>query len=100
MRVATIVIRPRARGDLIEIWNYIADDSETQADIFIDNMDQKFGMLAKHPKIGRLREELRQGLRSYPVGRYVIFFFPAPDGVEIVRVMHSARDITTEIVDE
>jgi toxin ParE1/3/4 len=94
--MAAILIRPRAKVDLIEIWNYIADDSETQADMFIDNLDQKFVMLAKHPNIGRRRAELHRGLKSFPVGRYVIFFLSTPDGVEIVRVLHSARDITTD----
>jgi toxin ParE1/3/4 len=27
------------------------------------------------------------------VGRYVIFYLPIPGGVQIVRVLHGARDI-------
>jgi len=30
---------------------------------------------------------------SFPVGRYVVFYQPQDDGVEVVRVLHSARDI-------
>jgi plasmid stabilization system protein ParE len=34
-----IIKLARARADLVEIWDYIADDRETQADAFIDNID-------------------------------------------------------------
>ncbi|WP_008538835.1 type II toxin-antitoxin system RelE/ParE family toxin [Bradyrhizobium sp. CCGE-LA001] len=36
------------------------------------------------------------GLRSFPVGNYVIFYIPLPDGVEIVRVMHGRLDIDAD----
>lgn len=45
------------------------------------------------PSIGRLHDELAENLRSFPVGRYVIFYLPLLDGIEIVRVLHSARDL-------
>jgi len=34
-----------------------------------------------------------EGMRSFPVGRYVIFYLPLADGSDIVRVLHGARDI-------
>ena len=88
-----IVKLPRAKTDLVEIWDYIADDSEARADAFIETIDQKFHALARRPNMGRLRDELAEGLRSFPVGRYVIFYRPIPEGVEIVRVLHGARDL-------
>ena len=33
------------------------------------------------------------GIRSMPFGRYVIFYAPFVDGIDIIRVLHSARDI-------
>jgi putative addiction module CopG family antidote len=88
-----IVKLPRAKSDLVEIWNYIADDSEARADAFIETVDQKFNALAELPNMGRLRDELADGLYSFPVGRYVLFYRPIPAGIEIVRVLHSARDL-------
>lgn len=38
-------------------------------DIFIDSIDRKFRILADQPHIGRLRNELAEGLRSFPLGR-------------------------------
>lgn len=90
-----IITRPGAEFDLIEIWDYIAEDSETRADAFIDAIDRKFHAIAERPNMGRPRAELSEGLRSFPIGRYVIFYRPIPDGVEIVRVLHGARDLDT-----
>jgi len=50
-------------------------------------------MLAEQPAMGRVREELLHGLRSFPVGRYVIFYLTVPNGIDIVRVLHGSRDV-------
>jgi toxin ParE1/3/4 len=42
---------------------------------------------------GRARDELAPGVRSFPFGRYVVFYVPRNDGVDVVRVLHGARDI-------
>lgn len=88
-----IVKRPLALLDVAEIWDYIADDSEARANAFINTIDQKFKNLSEAPHMGRSRDELGEGMRSFPVSRYIIFYRPLPDGVDIVRVLHSARDI-------
>ena len=88
-----IIQRPRARTDIAEIWDYIAEDSEARADAFIDRIEQKIHALANQPDMGRTRYELEEGLRSFPVGRYVIFYLSNPGGIEIVRVLHGARDL-------
>lgn len=88
-----ILKRPRAEADITELWNFIADDSEARADAFIDELDRELRTLAKRPNIGRARGELAEGLRSFTVGRYVIFYLPLTDGIDIVRVLHGARDV-------
>lgn len=95
-----IIKRPRAKSDLVEIWDYIAEDSEARADSFVGLIDKKFRTLAQRPAIGRLRDELAESLRSFPVGRYVIFYRPLSNGVDIVRVLHSARDMNTDFFTE
>ena len=88
-----IIIRPLALEDLADIWDYIAEDSQARADAFIDSIDMKINELAGSPHAGRSRMELLPGLLSFPFGRYMIFYLSIPDGIEIVRVLHSARDI-------
>jgi len=91
--MAVVLKRPLARIDLADIWDYIAEDNESRADAFIDAIDQKFHALAEQPAMGRARDELAEGIRSFPIRHYIIFYQPVPWGVEIVRVLHGARDI-------
>jgi len=46
--------------------------------------------------MGRKVEELAPNLRSFPIGSYLIFYRPVEDGIELIRVLHGARDITPE----
>jgi toxin ParE1/3/4 len=89
----SIVIRPKALADLVEIWAYIAEDSPRQADALAAAIDREIRGLARHPLIGRARPELLTDLRSLPFGRYVIFYLPRKRGIEVVRVLHGARDL-------
>ncbi|RCJ37990.1 plasmid stabilization protein [Nostoc minutum NIES-26] len=86
-------ISTEAKGDLADIWLYIAQDSERAADAIIDKIMQKFDELLANPGIGRARSELAPELRSISVGKYLIFYRSIPEYVEIVRVIHGARDI-------
>jgi toxin ParE1/3/4 len=59
----------------------------------VDQLDAQFRLLATQPKMGRARNELAADVRSFPVGRYVVFYVSLDAGVDVVRVLHSARDI-------
>lgn len=82
-----------ARLDLVEIWTQIALDSPKQADGFVDRIGKKLELLARLPRMGRRRDELAPGLRSFPVGDYLIFYKPLEDGIVVVRVLSGFRDI-------
>lgn len=88
-------IAPRARLDLDEIWRYIAADRLVAADELLDAMQAKFALLASQPYLGESRPELGADLRSSRVGNYAIFYRVVEGDVvvEIIRVLHGARDI-------
>jgi toxin ParE1/3/4 len=67
-------LTPRANSDLLEIWAYIADDNERAADSFIDQLREAMHKLGEHPELGRRRDELAPGIRSFPFRRYVVFY--------------------------
>ena len=90
--MARVTRRPLAAADILDIWDHIAEDSLDQADRWVDKLDEKFGILATQPLMGRARKELAADLRSFPFGRYVIFYEPVQDGIDVVRVLHSASD--------
>ena len=85
--------RPEAESDLDEIWWYIAQDNPDNADRFLDRLQERCWALADFPQMGTSRDDLKAGLRSHPCGRYLIFYFPLEDGIDVVRVLHGARDV-------
>ncbi|HEV2646389.1 MAG TPA: type II toxin-antitoxin system RelE/ParE family toxin [Acidobacteriaceae bacterium] len=87
---------PQADSDMDEIWLYIATQSHSYeaADRFIDSIVDRFLLLATHPHIGRARdEELRPGLRSFPVGDYMILYRIEDPHILILRVLHGRRNL-------
>jgi toxin ParE1/3/4 len=76
-----------------EIHDYIAEDSLTAASRWIDRLDQDCQRLAEMPGMGRLRAEFGSGVRSFPTAAYVIFYRETANGIEVLRVLHGARDI-------
>lgn len=85
--------RPQAEADILEIWDYIAEDSMAEADRWVDRLHEKLAIWATQPTMGRARDELAPGVRSLAFGRYVVFFESLPDGIDVVRVLHGSRDI-------
>ena len=91
--MARVTRRPQAEADILEIWDYIVDDSILDADRWVDSLDEKLALWATQPMMGRSRDELAPGIRSLAFGRYVVFFEPLSDGIDVVRVLHGSRDI-------
>ena len=60
----------QAEEDLDEIWAFIAADKISAADRLVKTLLETMQSLADFPGMGRSRDELRQGLRSFPVGNY------------------------------
>src|ERR1700676_4302572 len=84
---------PEAQEGLLEICLHIAPDSPFPAGHFLDFLDEKMRLLAPSPRMGRRYPELSEGLRGFPVEDYVIFYREALQGIDVVRVLHGARDI-------
>ncbi len=84
---------PTARADLLRIWRHIAQDNIEAADRLLDTIDEKCRLIATQPRMGQARPELASMVRSVPVGNYLLFYQPIPQGIEAVRVLHGARNI-------
>jgi toxin ParE1/3/4 len=93
--VKSFKLSGKARHDLLEIWAHIADDNEAAAERLYDKMYETFGLLAQQPRMGRRRDELRRGIRTFPVGEYLIVYRVISPGVRIVRVVHGRRNLTS-----
>lgn len=89
-----VIFTPLAREDFLQIWGYIAVQSDEEtADSFITRLAEKCESIATSPLGYRMRDELLPGLRSFPYRTYMIFYVPVANGIEVIRVLHAARDI-------
>ena len=91
--MARLVRTRQAEEDLIEIWTFIAQDDMAAADRLVDRIDDVCRHLAENPELGPPRPDLRPELRYISVARYLILYRITPKSVEIVRVVHGARDL-------
>jgi toxin ParE1/3/4 len=91
--VPTVRRHPQAEQDLIEIYTHISGDNPIAAEKLVRSINSKCESLARNPMIGRARPELREDLRSFPYGAYLILYRSVDGGVEIVRVVHAARNL-------
>jgi toxin ParE1/3/4 len=90
-------LAPEAEADLDDIWLYTATESGSLeiADRLIDSITERFFLLSRHPHVGRERDaDLRAGLRSFPVSRYIILYRVTDENeVLILHVFPAARDV-------
>ena len=87
---------PQTDSDLDSIWSYVAprSGSAEMADRLIDSLTDRFFLLANHPNLGRARDQdLSSGVRSFPVGEYVILYRIEGDDVLILRVLRGSRNM-------
>jgi toxin ParE1/3/4 len=89
-----------AEQDLDEIWSYVDEDaSTTTADRLVDAIIDRFELLAEQPRMGRQRPEFGEGVRSFVVESYVIYYRHDDGDLLIARVLHGRRDQTAAWAD-
>jgi toxin ParE1/3/4 len=101
--MAELIVAPAARADLLSQWIFYADDvgNPELADRFMACAETTFKKLAREPGLGRPRpffSPKARNLRSWNVAdfsNHLVFYRPLSSdrGVEIVRVVHGARNL-------
>lgn len=101
-----VVVRPRADRDLTEHAQYIARDNVEVGLRFYTAAEETFQALAALPKMGSARDYRNPrltGLRMWRVKdfeKYLIFYRPMRDGIEVIRVLRGEQDIEAILVEE
>ncbi len=86
----------QAEKDLEDIWVYLTQQDELLADKQIAQILNRLPMLSQYPNMGKQREDILVGLRSFPIKPYVIFYNKISDGIEVIRILHQSRDVDAE----
>ena len=94
--MADIVQSARARADLLRIWLYVAEDSESAADRLLEVIEEKIMRLAVFPEMGSPRDDIRPDIRSLVHGRYLVFYRydPIDDRVRVLTIVEGERDLS------
>jgi len=93
-----VIRRPAANRDLIECFVYIASDSEESATRFL-RAEETFLDLAGMPGMRistSFSDSEDRNLRRWRIRgfeNFLIFYRPIEDGIEVIRVLHGAREI-------
>lgn len=64
-----------------------------QSHNYIDDLEVVVQILADNPLLGAERDELFQGLRSFPYQSHLLFYVLHKEGIAIVRVLHMNADV-------
>ena len=81
-----------AKADLIDVWLFIAEDNMTTADTYIERLQQMCVLIAANPLMGVGRPDIAEGVCSFAVDDYVIYYQPDDQGITVLRVWHAARE--------
>ena len=84
-----------AQSDLHQIWEYIGveKDNPKAADRLMEKFFRQMSLLGAQPRIGQSRDEWSPDLRIFPVGNYVILYYPGDDDIEVIGVVYGRRDL-------
>ncbi len=81
----------KARTDAVEIWAYIARDNDAAADDLIDDIERRLESLARMPLSAEAVPFIGDQVRRSSIGNYVIYYRPISDGIQVLRILHGAR---------
>ena len=89
-----VVLSSSAIRDMAEIWHYVASHSEQNADRLIARFRREIDLLAVMPTAGHFRSEVPGDMRFLRVQSFSIAYWFDLHAVNVVRVIHGARDFT------
>lgn len=94
-----IIKTPQAQLDLLELADFIAQDSLNAAQRFLKAAEAAFQLLAETPEMGtccQFQDPQAAGVRVWSIRgfeNYLVFYRPIEAGIDVIRVIHGARDI-------
>ena len=93
-----LVLRPRARCDLTDIWLYTADQwGAAQADSYTAAINREIESALAFPHIGSPVEGLPQDYRKLISGKHRIIYRSSAAELIVVRIIHERQDLPDDL---
>jgi toxin ParE1/3/4 len=83
-----------ARSDAASILRWIAKDNPRAAKRMLVRITAGLERLSDFPDLGVARDDLAEGVRAFVEHPYLIIYRHQEDRVEILRILHGARDLS------
>lgn len=98
--------RPQVIQDLIELATYIATDNLDASERFLTSAEETFQQISKLPQMGKqcqlskpkLADIRQQAIKGFK--NHLVFYRVLDSDIEIIRVLHGARDLEAILDDE
>ncbi len=90
---------PQARSDLLEITDYLLDNSGAdRAESIVGVIREAIEKVAETPGIGHKREDLTdEDVRFWTVCKYYVVYRPDTNPLEVIAIISGWRDVQTEL---
>lgn len=87
----------RALNHLLDIYEYIAQDSPVYAKRIIDNLTRRSEQIGNYPQSGRVVPEYEaDDIREVIEGEYRLIYTVKATQIDVIAVLHSRRHLTKE----
>ncbi|MEA1849049.1 type II toxin-antitoxin system RelE/ParE family toxin [Chryseobacterium sp. MHB01] len=88
------ILSEAADKDLEDIFDYTLNNfGFDQAEKYLLEIEEVFQILVLHPESGKARNEIKEGLYSFPKDNHIIFYRVLDKYIRIVRILHGSRDV-------
>lgn len=71
-----------------------------QARVYRQELELSFTQLAEKPGVGRQRDEIAPGMRSFRVAKHIAFYTSRRGGITILRLLHPSMDAELALAQE
>ena len=96
--MANIYKQVKAKLDLIDVWLYTFNQwGESQADKYIDALEDSLHLLVEQPLICRERTQFNPPVRIHHYEHHLIVYTILSDGINIIRVLHENMNVDIQL---
>ena len=88
------ILSKKSEEDIEAIYEFgLQKFGKDQAIEYLIELRSYFELLLKNPNIGKQRNEIKEGLLSFPFSSHIIFYRIISNHIRIVRILHGSRDL-------
>jgi len=96
--VSRIVLSPKAKSDLSNIWDYSLDTwGAEKAEVYLRELWASINNYADNPTSASKADIVRKGYRKAFSGSHVVYFKEIEGGIDVIRVLHQRMDFKGRI---